>query len=132
MSTEERLDKLEKEVDKIKERSHAQDLMEMQKYNDLEKLIAKAVEEGIEKVMQKFETIEKRITNLENAEANKALESKKELYKQIKQIAVASIVSFCLALLTNNFIAMVSNSIDKGNINNNNVKVQEVEHEKRN
>jgi hypothetical protein len=132
MSTEERLDKLEKEVDKIKERSHAQDLMEMQKYNDLEKLIAKAVEEGIEKVMQKFETIEKRITNLENAEANKALESKKELYKQIKQIAVASIVSFCLALLTNNFIAMVSNSIDKGNLNNNNVKVQEVEHEKRN
>jgi hypothetical protein len=132
MSTEERLDKLEKEVDKIKERSHAQDLMEMQKYNDLEKLIAKAVEEGIEKVMQKFETIEKRITNLENAEANKALESKKELYKQIKQIAVASIVSFCLALLTNNFIAMVSNSIDKGNVNNNNVRVQEVEHEKRN
>ena len=132
MSTEERLDKLEKEVDKIKERSHAQDLMEMQKYNDLEKLIAKAVEEGIEKVMQKFETIEKRITNLENAEANKALESKKELYKQIKQIAVASIVSFCLALLTNNFIAMVSNSIDKGNANNNNVRVQEVEHEKRN
>ena len=132
MSTEERLDKLEKEVDKIKERSHAQDLVEMQKYNDLEKLIAKAVEEGIEKVMQKFETIEKRITNLENAEANKALESKKELYKQIKQIAVASIVSFCLALLTNNFIAMVSNSIDKGNLNNNNVKVQEVEHEKRN
>ena len=58
MSTEERLDKLEKEVDKIKERSHAQDLVEMQKYNDLEKLIAKAVEEGIEKVMQKFETIE--------------------------------------------------------------------------
>lgn len=118
MTLDQRVDKLEERMNKLEEHNHEQDMSELQKYNNLEKLIAKAVEEGIEKVMQKFETLEKRITTLENAEAQKALEEKKELFKQIKQIVIASVVSFLGAILLNNFIAAISNNINPSTTNN--------------
>lgn len=121
MTTDERIDKLEKRVDKLEEHNHEQDMSELQKYNNLEKLIAKAVEEGIEKVMQKFETLDKRITMLENAEAQKALKSNQEIMKTIKTI----IVTFLVTLLLNNFMAIVSNNI-KNTTNSNVANAKEV------
>ncbi len=118
MTLEQRVDKLEKRMEKLEEHNHEQDMSDLQKYNNLEKLIAKAVEEGIEKVMQKFEVLEKRITTLENAEANKALEERKELFKQIKQIVVTAIISFLAAILLNNFVAMISNNVNSSVDNN--------------
>lgn len=107
MNLDERMRNLEEEVNKLKERNHSQDILELQKYNELEKLIAKAVEEGINKVMQKFETLDKRLTILENAEAQKALKSNQEIWKTIKTI----FVTFFATLVLNNLVAIVSNNI---------------------
>jgi hypothetical protein len=121
MDIDKRIERLEKEVGELKERNHLQDMTELRKYNELEKLIAKAVEEGIEKVMQKFETLDKRITMLETAEAQKALKSNQEIMKTIKTI----IVTFLVTLLLNNFMAIVSNNI-KSTTNSNVANAKEV------
>jgi hypothetical protein len=121
MDIDKRIERLEKEVGELKERNHLQDMTELRKYNELEKLIAKAVEEGIEKVMQKFETLDKRITMLETAEAQKALKSNQEIMKTIKTI----IVTFLVTLLLNNFMAIVSNNI-KNTTNSNVANAKEV------
>lgn len=112
MTTDERIDKLEKRVDKLEEHNHEQDMTELQKYNNLEKLIAKAVEEGIEKVMQKFETLEKRITTLENAEAQKALKTNQEIWKTVRGIIISVVVTFFATVLLNNLISIASSNVE--------------------
>lgn len=113
MTTEERIEKLENRVEKLEKHNYEQDMNELQKYNDLEKLIAKAVEEGISKVLEKFEKLEARVSTLEQAEAQKALKRSVEFWKTVKSVLITTIVTFFASILINNFVAMVTSNTNQ-------------------
>lgn len=72
MTTDERIDRLETRVDKIEDRFHNKELSNLEKYNELEKLITKAVSEGNKEIYTKLENMETRIIKLENQDGEKA------------------------------------------------------------
>lgn len=122
MTTDDRIDKIEK---KIEEHDKKLILLEQQQMKDtfeLKTMITDAVNNAIQPLVQKIdeqgkdqriinEAQDKRITALEQAEANKALQSRKEICKTIKTVAVTAIISFLVTLLLNNFIATITESI---------------------
>ena len=69
---ENRIDKLEKRVEKLEEKDHAIELDQLKQYRSLEQLIAKAVAEGNKAIYEKLEKLETRVQTLENKDGEKA------------------------------------------------------------
>ena len=69
---ENRIDKLEKRVEKLEEKDHAIELDQLKQYRSLEQLIAKAVAEGNKGIYEKLEKLETRVQTLENKDGEKA------------------------------------------------------------
>lgn len=81
----------------------------------LKDLITEAVSKGNENIMAKLEEQDKRIIALENAEAKKALEEKKDKKKFTRDVVVAGIVSVTIGWVVlgflNNFASIVTQAI---------------------
>lgn len=67
-----RIDKLEKRVEKLEEKDHAIEIDQLKQYRSLEQLIAKAVAEGNKTIYEKLEKLETRVQKLENQDGEKA------------------------------------------------------------
>ena len=122
MANDDRISKIEKEIDKIKEIIHSQEILQLKDKTELKELISQAVETGNEKIIKKIEDQDKRIMILENQEAKRALSQKQEFWKTVRTVGI----TFFATLLLNNFTAIISNNISNENIN------KEAVYEKRN
>lgn len=101
---------LEEKVNQTREEALASNLEQY-------KMITQAVAEGNKPIMEKIEKQEKRIVVLENAEANKALTEKKEIWKTIRAV----VITFFATLILNNLI-VIATSTNQNDVN----KVEEV------
>ena len=90
------------------------------------KMITKAVTEGVKPIMEKLEEQEKRIVALENADAKKALEEKKDRRKFIRDVVIAGIVTTTLGWIIlgflNNFASITTQAIAEKEMNINEIK----------
>lgn len=98
MTTNERLDKLEKRVDKLEDNLSEQDKNQIKDKYELKELISKAVEEGNEKVIAKIEEHEQRIVKLENNDGEKA--------KLILKSICATTLGWLVLGFLNNFLTI--------------------------
>ena len=108
MTSDERLNKIE---EKIKE--HDDKIIELEKRQltdrfELSNLITEAVNKAIEPLIKKIEAQDKRINTLENAEANKALENKKQFMKCVTSVIISVIVTFFASVILNNLISIIA------------------------
>jgi cell division septum initiation protein DivIVA len=99
MTTEERIDRLEKRVETIENKMHEQNETQMKNNYELKDLIRNAVEEGNEKILQKLETHEQTIIKLENQDG----ETAKLILKSISATTLGWVV---LGIL-NNFMGFI-------------------------
>ena len=88
------------------------------------KMITQAVTDGIKPIVEKIEEQEKRIVALENADAKKALEEKKDRRKFIRDVVIAGIVTVTIGWIVlgflNNFASITTQAIaeNKGDDSN--------------
>lgn len=115
---ENRIDKLEKRVEKLEEKDHTIELDQLKQYRSLEQLIAKAVAEGNKTIYEKLEKLDLRVTELENKDAKKALEKNKEIWKTIRSVIISVIVTFFATILLNNLISIANDNIESKEVNN--------------
>ncbi len=120
MTTEERLAKIEEKLDEHDDKIIKLEKQQITDKFELSNLITDAVNKAIEPLIKKLEEQDKRITTLENAEAQKALKNSQELWKNVKTIIITAVVSFFATLMINNFVVMISNNA------NNQQNVEEV------
>lgn len=99
MTTEERIDKLENRVEKIENTMHEQNETNIKNNYELKDLIRNAVEEGNEKILQKLETHEQRISKLENQDGEKA--------KLILKSIGATTLGWVVLGILNNFMGFI-------------------------
>jgi 2-keto-3-deoxy-galactonokinase len=121
MTTDERINNLEKRVDKIEDKQNQQEISQITNKFELATMITEAVAKGNEKALEMIEEQNKRITTLEQSEANKALEEKKDKRKFIRDVVVAGIVSTVLGWIVlsflNNYASITSDKI-RSNVEN--------------
>lgn len=115
---ENRIDKLEKRVEKLEEKDHAIQMDQLKQYRSLEQLIAKAVAEGNKMIYEKLEKLDFRVTELENKDAKKALEKNKEIWKTVRSVIISIVVTFFATILLNNLISIANDSIESKEVNN--------------
>ena len=115
---ENRIDKLEKRVEKLEEKDHTIELDQLKQYRSLEQLIAKAVAEGNKAIYEKLEKLDFRVTELENKDAKKALEKNKEIWKTIRSVIISIVVTFFATILLNNLISIANDNIESKEVNN--------------
>lgn len=99
MTTEERIDKLEKRVDRLEDNLSEQDKNQLKDKYELKELITKAVEEGNEKIIKKIEQHEQRIIKLENNDGEKA--------KLILKSICATTLGWLVLGFLNNFLTVL-------------------------
>jgi cell division septum initiation protein DivIVA len=99
MTTEDRIDRLEKRVETIENKMHEQSETNLKNNYELKDLIRNAVEEGNEKILQKLETHEKRIIKLENQDGEKA--------KLILKSISATTLGWVVLGILNNFMGFI-------------------------
>lgn len=127
MTTDERIEKLEKRVEQHEEKINCLEKKQMKDTYDLKAMIVDAVNQSIKPLITKIEeqgkdqriineAQDKRISALENAEAQKALKNSQEIWKTIKSVIITAIITFFLSILLNNFIASITESINNENI----------------
>ena len=115
---ENRIDKLEKRVEKLEEKDHAIELDQLKQYRSLEQLIAKAVAEGNKGIYEKLEKLEDRVIVLENKEAQQALAKNKEIWKTVRSVIISVIITFFATILLNNLISIANDNIESKEVNN--------------
>lgn len=99
MTTEDRIDRLEKRVEIIENKMHEQNETQLKNNYELKDLIRNAVEEGNEKILQKLETHEQRIIKLENQDGEKA--------KLILKSISATTLGWVVLGILNNFMGFI-------------------------
>lgn len=99
MTTEDRIDRLEKRVETIENKMHEQNETQLKNNYELKDLIRNAVEEGNEKILQKLETHEQRIIKLENQDGEKA--------KLILKSISATTLGWVVLGILNNFMGFI-------------------------
>src|SRR5574344_32251 len=121
-TTNERIDDLKNVVDGIDSRvkdleNKVSQTREEALANNLEqyKMITQAVAEGNKPILEQLANLDKRIVIIENAEANKALEEKKDKRKFIRDVVIAGIVTTTIGLIVlgflNNYALITSDAI---------------------
>lgn len=81
----------------------------------LKDLIAEAVSKGNESIMTKIEEMKKDVDMLKNAEANRALEQKKNTYSLIKTTAITMIAGYVIMAMFTNGVAIISEALKTSN-----------------
>lgn len=113
-----RVKDLEDKVGKTREEALASNLEQY-------KMITKAVAEGNKPIMEKIDEIDKRIIVLENAEANKALEDKRQFWRTARTTVLGVVITFFATVLLNNLIIIASSNNNNNNTQNDN-KIEKV------
>ena len=108
MTTDERINKIEARLDEHEDKINCLEKKQMSDRFELSNLITEAVNKGLKPLMEKQEEQGKRITVLENAEAQKALEKNKEVWKTIRSIILSIVVTFFVTVLLNNLISIIA------------------------
>lgn len=112
-----RIGKLEQRVEKLEEKLNSSEKEQIENYYELTNLIKQAVEEAVKPLLEKLEKQEKRISELENADANKALEKNKEVWKTVRSVIISVIITFFATLILNNLIAIANDNTKISNEN---------------
>jgi len=108
MTTDERINKIEARLDEHEDKINCLEKKQMSDRFELSNLITDAVNKGLKPLMEKQEEQGKRITILENADAQKALEKNKEVWKTIRSIILSIVVTFFVTVLLNNLISIIA------------------------
>lgn len=131
MTAEERIEKLEKKVEEHDTKINCLEKQQISDTSDLKMTIYEAVDSAIKPLITKIEeqgkdqriineAQDKRITALENAEAQKALKNSQDLWKLVKTI----IVTIVITLIVNNAVDILV--YKKTNNNNDEVEINEI------
>ena len=94
MTTEERIDRLEKRIENVESKINSQDKAQLASNYELKELIRNAVSQGNEKILSVLKTHEDRLNKLENQDGEKA----KAI---IKAIVATSLSWLIMGILTN-------------------------------
>ena len=94
MVNDERINKLEKRVERMEILQQEMSKTQTKDWYELKAMIVEAVNDGNDKVLEKIENLEKRIITLENQDGEKAK-------AVLKSILITSLSWFVLGLLNN-------------------------------
>lgn len=105
--TREEFEKLEKRVNLIEHFNIDRDKAIMQSTFELKELIRNAVQEGTKPILEKFNDLERRVSDLETADAKKALKAKEQIWGLIIKGAIA----FFVTLFLSNAVTVITDTI---------------------
>lgn len=122
MTTDDRIDKIESKLNEHDKKIQDLEKKQLSDKFELSKLITEAVNKGVQPLLEKLEKQDKRITALEQAEAQKALKKNQEMWKTIRSVIISVIITFFATIIINNLISIANDNIN--GIDNN--KIEEV------